>query len=319
LPDSQEELRRLAIRMGYADTPPGAALEAFTNDYKQKTTLNRKILDHLLHDAFGEEDKPQPEVDLVLDPDPEPDQVVGVLSRYPFRDRQGAYDNLMTLSQERIRFLSTRRCRHFLASIAPRLLPAIAATPDPDQTLVNLSKVSDSLGGKGVLWELFSFNPPSLHMYVELCASSPYLSSILISNPGMIDELMDSLVLDKLPTRDTLEDNLRELSRGAEDLDRILHSFKNAQVLRVGVRDILGKEDIVATCAALADIAEVCLRTIVHTEYQTLAAKLGEPMIADGPRAGKPSEFIVLAMGKFGGCEINYHSDLDMVFLYEAD
>jgi glutamate-ammonia-ligase adenylyltransferase len=319
LPDSQEELRRLAIRMGYTDSPSGAALDAFANDYKQKTTLNRKILDHLLHDAFGEDDQPQPEVDLVLDPDPEPAQVVGVLSRYPFRDRQGAYDNLMTLSQERIRFLSTRRCRHFLASIAPRLLPAIAATPDPDQTLVNLSKVSDSLGGKGVLWELFSFNPPSLHMYVELCASSPYLSSILISNPGMIDELMDSLVLDKLPTRDALEDNLGELSRGAEDLDRILHSFKNAQVLRVGVRDILGKEDIVATCAALADIAEVCLRMIVRTEYQALSAKLGEPMIADGPRAGKPSEFIVLAMGKFGGCEINYHSDLDMVFLYEAD
>ena len=160
-----------------------------------------------------------------------------------------AYQNLMTLSQERIRFLSTRRCRHFLASIAPRLLPAIAATPDPDQTLVNLSKVSDSLGGKGVLWELFSFNPPSLHLYVELCASSPYLSSILISNPGMIDELMDSLVLDKLPKRETLEANLEDLAHGAEDLDLILHSFKNAQVLRVGVRDILGKEDIVATCS----------------------------------------------------------------------
>ena len=42
-------------------------------------------------------------------------------------------------------------------------------------------------------------------------------------------------------------------------------------------------------------------------------------MIPDGEHAGQPSEFIVLAMGKFGGCEINYHSDLDMVFLYEAD
>jgi glutamate-ammonia-ligase adenylyltransferase len=49
LPSSQEELRRLAIRMGYADAPPGAALAAFTSDYKQKTTLNRKILDLLLH------------------------------------------------------------------------------------------------------------------------------------------------------------------------------------------------------------------------------------------------------------------------------
>jgi [glutamine synthetase] adenylyltransferase / [glutamine synthetase]-adenylyl-L-tyrosine phosphorylase len=319
LPSTQAEQRALAIRMGYSDASNQTALDGFTSDYQQKTALNRKILDHLLHDAFGEEDTPEPEVDLILDPDPAADQIKDVLGRYPFHDVKSAYQNLMTLSQERIRFLSTRRCRHFLASIAPRLLPAIATTPDPDSTLVSLSKVSDSLGGKGVLWELFSFNPPSLHMYVELCASSPYLSSILISNPGMIDELMDSLVLDKLPTRESLEANLQDLARGAEDLDLILHSFKNAQVLRVGVRDILGKEDIVATCSSLADIAEVCLRQITRTEYSKLSIKMGEPMVPDGDLAGSTSEFIVLSMGKFGGREINYHSDLDMVFLYEAD
>lgn len=319
MPQSQEELRRLAIRLGYANTPERSALDAFLADYRQKTELNRKILDHLLHDAFGEDDNPEPEVDLVLDPDPKPEQIQTVLGRYPFQDVSGAYQNLMTLAEERIRFLSTRRCRHFLASIAPRLLPAIADTPDPDQTLVNLSKVSDSLGGKGVLWELFSFNPPSLHLYVELCASSPYLSSILVSNPGMIDELMDSLVLDKLPTRETLHAALDELVHGAQDIEPILHSFKNAQVLRVGVRDILGKEDIVATCGALADVAEVCLRLIARKEYEHLVAKMGEPMIPDTDADGARSEFVVMAMGKFGGREINYHSDLDMVFLYEAD
>ncbi len=62
--------------------------------------------------------------------------------------------------------------------------------------LVNLEKVSASLGGKAVLWELFSFNPPSLKLYVELCAWSQFLSEILINNPGMIDELLDSLVLE---------------------------------------------------------------------------------------------------------------------------
>src|SRR5690606_5296292 len=130
------------------------------------------------------------------------------------RDVAEAYHNLMALAQEKIAFLSTRRCRHFLASISPTLLKAIAETPDPDSTLVDLSKVSDSLGGKGVLWELFSFNPPSLKLSVRLCASSPYLSGILVSNPGMIDELMDSLLLDKLPSRTSLQNMLTELCRG---------------------------------------------------------------------------------------------------------
>ena len=246
-------------------------LEAFLSDYRGKTELNRKILDHLLHDAFSDDRQTQAEVDLVLDPDPPAERIEEVLGRYRFRDVRQAYRHLMSLGEEPIRFLSTRRCRHFLAAIAPELLAAIAETADPDSTLVNLDKVSDSLGGKGVLWELFSFNPPSLRLYVELCAYSPYLSGILTSNPGMIDGLMDSLVLDKLPTRENMQQTLAELCRAAEDVDPILQSFKNDQQLCVGVRDILGKDDVQATTGTLSDIAESCLGQIAARE--TAAAR----------------------------------------------
>ncbi|HZZ74222.1 MAG TPA: hypothetical protein VFE24_18445 [Pirellulales bacterium] len=319
MPTSDEELRKLAIRMGYSAQGERPALGAFLEDYRAKTELNRKILNHLLHDAFKDDNEPEPEVDLVLDPDPSAAHIQEVLARYPFRDVGAAYKNLMALGDERIRFLSARRCRHFLASIAPRLLQAVAATPDPDAALVNLSRVSDSLGGKGVLWELFSFNPPTLKLYVDLCALSSFLSNLLTSNPGMIDELTDSLVLDKLPSREWLAEILAELCRSAEDLAPILNSFKNAQQLRVGVRDILGKDDIQATTDALAAIAETCLRQIAQLEYAKLVAKYGQPQINEGPRAGAPCELIILALGKLGGRELNYHSDLDLVFLFEAD
>ena len=319
LPSDPDELRKLAIRLGYEDTKSQTALAAFEADFKSKTELNRKILDHLLHDAFSDDATTQPESDLVLDPEPTPERISEVLGRYHFRDIPQAYKNLMELSTEKIRFLSTRRCRHFLAAIAPQLLSAIADTPDPDFTLVNLSKVSESLGGKGVLWELFSFNPPTLHLYVELCSSSQYLSGILISHPGMLDELLDSLLLDRLPTAQTLEATLAELCRGAEDIDPAVHSFKNAQQLRVGVRDILGKEKIEATSGALSDIAQTCLTQIARVEYERLTAKLGEPTIGEGDEAGRVCELIIVALGKFGGRELNYYSDLDLIFLYEAD
>jgi [glutamine synthetase] adenylyltransferase / [glutamine synthetase]-adenylyl-L-tyrosine phosphorylase len=319
LPEKHADLAKLALRMGYATNEDRSALEAFLADFRGKTELNRKILDHLLHDAFGDARQSQAEVDLVLDPDPPPEQIVEVLGKYRFRDVKQAYKNLMSLAEERIRFLSTRRCQHFLAAIAPQLLAAIAETPDPDSTLVNLDQVSGSLGGKGALWELFSFNPPSLRLYVELCAYSPYLSGILTSNPGMIDGLMDSLVLDKLPTRESMERQLTELCHAAEDIDPILQSFKNDQQLCVGVRDILGKEDVQATTGALSDIAEACLAQIAAREHARLVARLGQPTIAEGRRAGKPCEMVILALGKFGGREMNYHSDLDIIFLYEAD
>ncbi|MFH1921401.1 MAG: bifunctional [glutamate--ammonia ligase]-adenylyl-L-tyrosine phosphorylase/[glutamate--ammonia-ligase] adenylyltransferase [Planctomycetota bacterium] len=319
LPKAIGEMRKLALRMSYADAPARTALAGFQDDYRRTTAENRRILDFLLHEAFSDDAQTAAEVDLVFDPNPPEERVAEVLGRYSFREVKPAYRNLTALGEEKIRFLSTPRCRHFLAAIAPKLLEAIAATPDPDSTLVNLNRVSDSLGGKRVLWELFSFNPPSLKLYVELCAYSPYLCEILTSHPGMIDGLMDSLVLDKLPDRASLDRTLADLCRRAEDLDPILHSFKNDQQLRVGVRDVLGKEDLLATTGALSDIAQTCLAQIADHEFARLARRFGRPTVETGRRAGKPAEMAILALGKFGGREMNYHSDLDLVFLYEVD
>ena len=336
LPNQANELTKVARRMGYVDSHEALAVVTFQNDFRERTEINHTILKHLLHDAFRDDAETEPEVDLVNNPAPDPESITQVLGQYPFVNVQTAYTNLMSLAEERIPFLSTRRCRLFLASIAPRLLTAIAKTPDPDATLISLSRVSDSLGGKAALWELFSCNHPTLNLYVTLCAACPYLSGILTSNPGMIDELLDSLLMGQLPAIDTLEQSLAELTHRAEDQEPILHSFKVSQHLRVGVRDILGKDDIEATHAELADVAEVCLKSIIATETDRLIAKLGEPQIGEYPApkeksdaddvwhpgaecVGQPCEFIVLALGKLGGREPNYHSDLDLIFLYEAD
>ncbi len=335
LPRRTSELKKVARRMAFIDSPEKTAIEAFQQDYHQRTEVNHKILEHLLHDAFSDDVETEPEVDLVNNPDPHPEVISQVLQKYNFSEIQSAYTNLMSLAEEPIPFLSTRRCRLFLASIAPRLLAAIAQTPDPDATLVTLSRVSNSLGGKAALWELFSSNHPTLNLYVTLCAACPYLAGILTSNPGMIDELLDSLLIGQLPNVQALEKSLAELTHGAEDEDPILHSFKYSQHLRIGVRDILGKDAIEATHAELSDVAEVCLKRIVASETERLIDKLGEPQIGELPeptpdadfvvwhpgeeQIGKPCQFIVLAMGKLGGREPNYHSDLDLVFLYEAD
>ena len=317
LPDDPAAREALAVRMGHA--PGGAGLAAFNADLNEATRLNRTILDHLLHDAFPGDEEPEPETDLVLDPAPPEWRVQALLGRHGFRDTRAAYRNLSSLGEEKVRFLSTRRCRHFLAAIAPRLLAAIAATPDPDATLVNLAQVSESLGGKGVLWELFSFHPRSLDLYVRLCASSPYLSGILVGNPGMIDELLDSLLVGRLPTPAELDAMLAEWCRGAVDPEPILHAFKASQQLRVGVGDILGKQDVTATTQTLTGVAEAILRWLVANEEAKLVERLGEPTIGDGESMGQRAGMVVLAMGKFGGHEMNYHSDVDLVFLYDHD
>ncbi|MFM7035121.1 MAG: bifunctional [glutamate--ammonia ligase]-adenylyl-L-tyrosine phosphorylase/[glutamate--ammonia-ligase] adenylyltransferase [Planctomycetia bacterium] len=317
LPQSAEERGRLAIRAGFG--PGLEGLERMERELAEATTFNRRILDHLLHDAFPDEPEPEPEVDLILDPEPDDSVVQGLLSRHGFRDVPEAWKSLVALGEEKVRFLSTPRCRHFLAAIAPRLLAAIGRTPDPDATLRILGAVADSLGGKGVLWELFSFHPPSLDLTVSLCSSSPFLARLLVGNPGMIDELLDSLLIERLPTPEALDASLAELCRNAIDIQPILHAFKASQQLRVGVRDILGRLDATETTAALTAIAEAMVRVAVAHEEAALAERFGEPMAGQGETVGARAGPVVLAMGKFGGREMNYASDLDVVFLYDHD
>jgi glutamate-ammonia-ligase adenylyltransferase len=326
LPDNEAELGRLALRMGYV-TPEGAdpeakrqaAREAFRHDYLGKTAPTRIILDHLLHQTFGgQTETAEPETDLLLDPNPDPETIRAVLGRYPFRDVDAAYANLVALSQE-VPFLSARRCRHFLASIAPQLLRAVAETPDPDMALLNLEKVTASLGAKTVLWELFSFNLPTLRLYVDLCAHSQYLSEILINNPGMIDELLDSLVLNQPRDLMELQSELRELSRGATDPEPILHSFQDTHLLRIGVRDILGKQTIQETTAGLSDLAETILIQVARNEYFPTEVRHGAPLLDGGPHSGKPVRVAIVALGKLGAREMNYHSDLDLMVIYEGE
>jgi [glutamine synthetase] adenylyltransferase / [glutamine synthetase]-adenylyl-L-tyrosine phosphorylase len=349
LPSSTEELRKLALRMGYAvrdqaesppadgvDSPPqpsGSAqrrspldeapsatlsmrnllvdpLDQFLKDLHDKTAVNRAVLNHLLHQAFPDADAAaEPETDLILDPQPDDATVRAVLQRYGLRDVNKAYQNLIQLAREAVPFLSDRRCRHFLASIAPALLRAVAETPDPDEALTNLERVSVSLGAKAVLWELFSENPASLKLYVDLCSGSPFLSGILTNNPGMADELLDSLVLNRPRAADELAAELAELCRGAHDLEPILHSFQDKEVLRLGVADLLGMADIRQTTLGLSDVADTLLNQ---------AVELVEPALRSKWSAPAPGGYVLLGLGKLGGREISYHSDLDLLLIYEA-
>jgi glutamate-ammonia-ligase adenylyltransferase len=122
------------------------------------------------------------------------------------------------------------------------------------------------------------------------------------------------------------------LCKGATDLEPILHSFQDKELLRVGVRDILNKDTIQDTTAALSDLAETILVQLVAPLQAPLLRRYGTPRFDPGepgraPRQdavvaatpAAPCRFCVLALGKLGARELSYHSDLDLMMIYEAD
>ena len=348
LPMDPSELINIAHSVGFSDLDPDTLVQKLHDRIVEATSQNHVIVRRLSFDAFGSDNAGSPIVDLILNPSPRQSVIDSVLLPYGFHNGEDTYHSFLSLATEKTPFLSKLRCRHFLASIATKLLPLIASTPDADDTLAELDRVSHSLGGKGTLWELFHSHPQLMELYVRLCAACPYLSGILIRNPGMIDALMDSLVLTRLPSHAQLMNEATNLCQGAEDIEPILHGFKNANHLSVGVRDIWGKDDIRTSTGTLADIAEACLQQVILREYDKLVPRLGIPTLPDGllddrvtppspstecasdmaaqnsepiglPQDEGDADLVVLGLGKLGGREPNYHSDLDVLFVYEAD
>lgn len=342
LPDDPVVREQLAWRLGVrriVDDRDGkhregievGDLERFESLLSGTFEVNRKIINHLLiqdvaarpvgprdpsqDSAASFNDVVEIETELILDPDPDLQAYHDVLRGHGFEKIERAIDHLAALSHETVTFLSPRRCRHFFASVAPGLLREIARTPAPDQTLARLVEVTDSIGAKATLWELLGSNQATLQLMVRLCALAPYLTNILRNHPGMIDELIDSLVMNRLPTAQRLDSQTIRLCGSAEDVRLILQTFKTGSHLMIGVRDLLNKESFDDIGRTLSDTAEACLRRVIENQQEKLASRFGDPVDSNG----EPAEMVTIALGKFGGREPNYHSDLDLTFVYTAD
>src|SRR5205823_8283531 len=84
---------------------------------------------------------------------------------------------------------------------------------------------------------------------------------------------------------------------------------------RIGVGDLLRKNPVAETAAALSDLAETILARVAELEAPALAPRFGVPRLADG----RPCRYALLALGKLGGREMSYHSDLDLMLVYEGE
>ena len=98
----------------------------------------------------------------------------------------------------------------------------------------------------------------------------------------------------------------------------IVHSFKHVQHLRVGIRDIVARDPVQETHRALSDIAEVCIEKITEVEFTKCASKYSSLGI-ELEQTENRNSLVIIALGKLGGREPNYHSDLDVLYLYDSD
>lgn len=298
LPPEGPALDRFARRLGYNS---GAS---FMAAYRDRTREARAILDKFLtvegagtlwtYDLLSLQSEGR----------------IGMerLAQYGFQDPQKARDELRLLSAGPENDPHAFHVREQFAAVAPTLIEALSESGDPDTNLVRLGRILSNLRAPGSVYETLKGTPRFCRYLVTLVSNSEYLSEILIRDPGLFDVFGARTVLDRAPSKEELRGQLA-LLKNAYEPAAAPYRFRDEQVLRVGMRELFTGAGVVAIGHELTAVAEVLLEYALEQARAGVLQRYGP---ADGP-------FAILALGKFGGAEMGYGSDLDLVFVYSGD
>jgi len=249
---------------------------------------------------------------VLLAPERSPEQVRTILSSYRLMDIEQADRNLQAMA-------GGPPERRQLADILPILLDSIARTADPDQALNHWERMLSNVTRSSFLDYLHS-SPRMLDLLCTIFGNSDALAFTIIRDPTLVYWLAEEDVLSRPPTRKGIEQSLhKQLSHlTVKELKlEVLRRFRRREMLRIGVRDLLRLADVPETTASLSDLAAL----LIHAAYEIVDADLrrqyGVPM---HKQQGKWVEtgFAVMGMGKLGGRELNYSSDVDLIYVYAS-
>jgi glutamate-ammonia-ligase adenylyltransferase len=223
-----------------------------------------------------------------------------LLEEIDFRDRTRAFKSLNSLSGA------------MPSEVENRLQFLLAWSADPDiavHYLVNLHQRQPEA------FDRLTRSPVGLQYVVTVFSYSRFLAEELLENP----EWMEQLVASRDMHRVLASDDFTELLQSAVGDDGVpsplsLALFRRRQILRILVRDLLGLATLAETTEELSNLADALLDLTYRRIRTDLEQRHGMPMYE-----GNPCGFSVIALGKLGGRELNYSSDIDLMFVYSGN
>lgn len=203
----------------------------------------------------------------------------------------------------------------------PALLELISRSYNADLALTNLERFAEKIHDKNYLYTFLAENPDILNALVALFSGSQILTDALLKEPAHFDWLKRPDILNKPRSKDVFMRGFHEMSEGnrlpgsAPDL---LRRFKKREYIRIGLRDLLGKAEMQETAGDISNLADVCLQIAYEFANKECGEKYGIPSYRDADGNWKVSEFTILGMGKLGGKELNFSSDVDLIYIYTS-
>jgi glutamate-ammonia-ligase adenylyltransferase len=232
---------------------------------------------------------------------PSEDNLRELLTPVGFSDPHSAGRLIQSLAKK-------EETRPLFAELFPHLLAELSGAASPDRALAYIERFAGAVSDQTTLFQNLRDNPRGVEILVRLFSGSQFLAEILLRNP----EYFERLSRHKNLARQKSVEHLREEAWKAMPMDvplpdklEAVRQFQRWEQLRIGTCDIFGFFDLVAVTAQLSNLAE-CL---VQLCLELLATDMTLSI----------DQFAVIGMGKLGGKELNYSSDIDLLFIAETD
>ncbi len=270
-PREPEALRRLALSLRFSSS------EGFTAALHEKMRAVRPIFERIISKTPAAPAETHAVNDLAI-----------------FNEQKRAAKAFIDLEKSAAGFHIAPRTRQIFGKLRPVLIEWLAKSADPDATLNQFVRFVQAYGLRSLLFELLVANPRLLELLVKTFDASRFARELLIRRPQLLEDI----------TRDpafhqprSVAENLRRLDSLGADANNLdpIRAYRQRQLLRIILREVLGLASPTTTFADLSDLAEACL----HFTVRVLGSE----------------HLTVIALGKFGGHEISYGADLDVLFV----
>jgi [glutamine synthetase] adenylyltransferase / [glutamine synthetase]-adenylyl-L-tyrosine phosphorylase len=193
---------------------------------------------------------------------------------------------------------------------------AIAACADPARVRHALNELSQTAAGP---W-LDRASAEEARIASALLAGSQWAGDMLQKHPEWLADLLAGDPIRHGRRKEGLRREVQPwLANGFESALAKLRQFKQRQMIRIAARDLGRLADATQITLEISNTADVCLDAVLRLSISQLESKLGRPFHKDAQGRWVPTDFVVLGLGKLGGEELNYSSDVDVMFVYTEE
>lgn len=212
--------------------------------------------------------------------------------------------------------------RHYALALIPKMIESACRQDAPAPVLNLLLDVLEALLYRPNYLALLTENPRALNLLAELTRRSPWVQTQILRSPDLIDELLSPTALFGERSPEILR-NILQLALPADEADleqqmKALRQFRRSQTLQVAACNLVHSKSLSDVSDELTWIAEVVTACAWDLAMRQQLERHGRPRCTvDGRR--RPAHGAILAYGKFGGLEMGFSSDLDLVFVHDSD